>query len=181
MAVSIQSNSDNTTGAVKVNGTTSFTFSTTGISLPGNATNALDAVPKQQLPKLTSLRLVASQTTGNTVKFDTAYKDAGGYWNSSTMNVSCPVDTYGSVTINLIVSLSGSVAAYKEFYLTVAGAPRSQVNITLQPGVMTPIQLAFTGPLSGLVAAEVNSISNLTIVGSNQGPTGTNFGMVTFA
>jgi hypothetical protein len=150
-----------------------------------NASNSASAAAASAAlftyPKVVSLRMVSNQTTGTIIKFDTAYRNDGTYWNSSTKFVNCPAGSYGTVVINLMVSLSGGVAAYKEFYLTVAGVYRSQVNITLQPGVLTPIQLSFTGPLDGSVAAEVNSITNLTVLGSSSGPTGTNFGLTTFA
>jgi hypothetical protein len=160
-------------------GTTALSFAAGDkVELRLTAGVMADLLQSDLLPKVTSLRMIDNFSSGTLIKFDGVYRDDGGYWNPATKNVAAPFDSFGTVTINLVVLAGSSGPFYKEFALIVAGVPRSQVNITLPSGIPVPILLSFTGPLSGQVAVEVQSIANLTILGANSGPTGTNFGMV---
>lgn len=126
-----------------------------------------------------SLRLVTSQSAGASVLFDTAYRNDGEYWNSGTKLVNAP-NKYGTVVANVCASNGSAFVISRIFTLAIAGVPRSVARVDIPAGAQREVNLSFTGPLSGLVSVTVNSMSDVTFMGSNSGPTTTNLGMIVY-
>jgi hypothetical protein len=185
MAISIQANSDNTTGAVKINGNNSFTFSQTGISLPGNATNALDAVPRQQLPYIVAmLTKVAQQTNGSDIIFDSAAVNVGGAWNSAAPTiVTGPTSKFGQVIVNIAIRNDGAQAISGTAFLMIGGVYKAKSRFTVEAsGSKAYITLTAGAVLGGLCSVSISpgSSSTLVILGQDNTEYTTNFCMIAY-
>lgn len=143
---------------------------------------AMDAANKAYVDgrvSITSLRLVTSQTSGAGLQFDTAYRNDNSYWNAGTKYVGAP-SKYGAVTVNVNVNNGNGVQVTRTLTLEIAGVERAKVRVDIPAGTQRVVGLSYTGPLSGRVEVEIDDMTGITFMGSNSGPTTTNFGMIIY-
>lgn len=146
---------------------------------PVAATDAVNKAYVDGRVSITSLRLVTSQTSGAGLQFDTAYRNDNNYWNAGTKYVSAP-NKYGAVTVNVNVNNGNAAQVTRTLTLEIAGVERAKVRVDIPAGTQRVVGLSYMGPLSGRVEVEIDNMADITFMGSNSGPTTTNFGMVVY-
>lgn len=146
---------------------------------PVAATDAVNKAYVDGRVSITSLRLVTSQTSGAGLQFDTAYRNDNNYWNAGTKYVGAP-NKYGAVTVNVNVNNGSGTQVTRTLTLEIAGVERAKVRVDIPAGTQRVVGLSYMGPLSGRVEVEIDNMTDITFMGSNSGPTTTNFGMVIY-
>lgn len=146
---------------------------------PVAATDAANKAYVDGRVSITSLRLATSQTSGAGLQFDTAYRNDNNYWNAGTKYVGAP-NKHGAVTVNVNVNNGNGVQVTRTLTLEIAGVERAKVRVDIPAGTQRVVGLSYTGPLSGRVEVEIDDMTGITFMGSNSGPTTTNFGMIIY-